>query len=576
MKKIVTPGDSRFKEIIEANNYYVDKTMLIHDLIAKRELYALITRPRRFGKTLNQDMLAEFFDIRYKNEHLFKDLAISQHPEIIEKYCSKYPVIFMTFNKCESLTFAGFKIKYKSMISDIYKGYKHIRQKLDAKDKQYFDAVVNEKLNVKKATPNESEEATKSDGFEAYATTLAKLSDFLYQYYEKKIVILIDEYDVPINKGFTESYFKEIVDFIKGLFIDGLKNNKNVQLSVLTGCLRVSKESVFTGFNNLSVYSVLNSEYASYYGFTQAEVNEMANHFEIKDKLADIKAWYDGYNFGGVEIYNPWSISKYIKADSDEFIAYWVNTSSNTQLKELIAKGDEDFKESLKPLLTDGMIEKPLNMDVDYNSLYSNPDNIYAFLLSAGYLKAVDSRLDDDEDFIYKLAIPNKEIVREFKKLLTNLSKEFINKRSYNNLVRAITESDVETFEGILTTALQGVSFFDTEKSQEENPYHLFIFGTLFERDNDYVTLSNRESGNGRYDITLKSKHEKKAVIIELKRAYSEKTNLKELAAKAIKQVNDCRYKAGLQYEGYDDILVYGVSFYKKQCCIVLETEKLQ
>ena len=239
----------------------------------------------------------------------------------------------------------------------------------------------------------------------------------------------------------------------------------------------------------------------------------------------------------------------------------------------MIVRGDEEFRDSIKPLLVEGFIEKPLNMDVDYNVLYTNPDNIYAFLLSAGYLKAteIDQDDDDERDFLYTLSMPNKEVSREFKKLITQLSRDFINKNDYNTLVKAIVESGVEAFEAILSEALQGVSFFDTDQAKAENPYHLFIFGTLFERDNKYVTLSNRESGKSRYDITLKNKHEKKAVIIELKRAYSDKIDLEKLAYKAIEQVNSRGYKDGLKYEGYDDIKVYGISLYKKQCRVVLE-----
>ena len=570
VKKVIVPGDSSFKSIIEDNKYYVDKTMLIHDLIIKQEMYALVTRPRRFGKTLNQVMLRDFFDVRHDNRHLFKDLSINNHPDIMDKHCNQHPTIFMTFNECESLTLDGFKTRYKEMISDVYKGYKHIREKLDASDKKYFDDVVNEKLDLKRDYDTE-DKTLQLDGFDAYKASLRKLSDFLYQYYDKKIVILIDEYDVPINKGFMENYFKEIVDFFKSLFVSSLKNNENIQLAVLTGCLRISKESVFTGLNNLNVYSVLNPEYAKYYGFTQEEVNEMAKYFNLEDKLDNIKLWYDGYNFGGVEIYNPWSICKYVSAISKNFISYWVNTSNNDQLKELIVKGGEDFRNSIKPLLAGGYIEKTLNMDVDYKTLYKRDNNIYAFLVSAGYLKATQLEKRERRKLLYKLELPNEEIVDVFSDLMDELADEFIDDSSYNALTRSIIESDVETFEGILNMSLQGVSFFDTESSEAENPYHLFIFGKLFERDNNYVTLSNRESGNGRYDIILKNNNGNSAIIIELKRAYSNKTDLEELAHKAIKQINEKGYKEGLKYEGYDDIKIYGVALYKKQCRVVLE-----
>ena len=544
--------------------------MLIHELVTNQEMYALITRPRRFGKTINQLMLRDFFDIKNDNRPLFQNLTINKYPEIMDKYCHNYPVIFMTFNECEALTFAGFKSTYRSIISDIYQSHQCVRESLSKQDKKYFDEVVSKELGIK-TTINATNQGQQLDQFDEYKSSLRKLSDFLYQHYGKKVVILIDEYDVPINKGFMEGYFKEIVDFVKGLFISGLKNNENVQLSVLTGCLRVSKESVFTGFNNLNVYSVLSARYAKHYGFTQAEVNEMTNHFDIEDKLDNIKAWYDGYNFGGVEIYNPWSISKYIDVGNGVFEPYWVNTSSNDQLRELIVKGGENFKNSIALLIAGGNIEKPLMMDVDYGSIYNDSNVIYAFLVSAGYLKATQLEKRENRKILYKLEFPNEEIIDVFSDLMKQLSASFVDESGYNALVQAIIESDVETFEGILTTAVQGISFFDTSESQAETPYHLFIFGTLFDRDNAYVTLSNRESGNGRYDITLKSKHESKAVIIELKRSYNEKTDLEKLARKAIEQVNKRGYKAGLIYEGYRDILVYGVAFYKKQCRVVLE-----
>ena len=555
---LAIPESADFKRLAGKGNFYVDKTLFIKDLLEQEKFLSLFTRPRRFGKTMNQKMLRAFFDRKEDNHHLFKNLLIGQYPHLIQTHCNQHPVIFLSFNEVEKSTYEGFKIAIKNTMSKLYREHENIQKSLSYQDAVDFQKVLNKTLD-----------------WEEYDRTLSMLQDLLYRHYQKKVVILIDEYDVPLQKAFynttsENNYFNHVLDFFRTFYVTALKNNEEqVLLATLTGCLRISKESLFTGLNNLNVYSVLTPRFGEYFGFTPVEVIESLHKFEASQQIADVESWYDGYQFGGVEIYNPYSVSKFLQLKEQNPAAYWVNTASNDLLKDLFSYlENDDLRKEIEYLKNGGVIEKVLEENISFQDLYTDEDMIFSFLVASGYLKAIPTGKSE----VFKLKIPNREVEKAYEKLSKSLLKGFLSNSKSTALIQAILSGSVRTFEKILNNALLKTSSLDIAKTYEENSYHMYLLGLLFQYNENYTTLSNRESGYGRYDICVMEKSGETAIILELKRALDETDDLQKLCEQALNQTTIKSYESDLLEQGYKDIKIYGIGFKGKSCKVMLQT----
>ncbi|MCI5727859.1 MAG: ATP-binding protein [Clostridium sp.] len=548
-------GVDSFEKLINNNYYYVDKTLLIKELLDKKEDVNLFTRPRRFGKTLNLSMLQYFFEKSDKdNAYLFDGLEIMKAGEKYLEHMGQYPTINLSLKSAKQPNFdRAFKC-IKEEISKEYRRHKEILQGESLSDalKKKFQDICDEK-----------------GGEDEYCKSLQFLSECLEKYYDKKIIILIDEYDVPLENSFFEGFYSIMVNFIRSLFESALKSNSSLQFAVITGCLRISKESIFTGLNNLNIISILNNNYSEYFGFTQEEVNAILKYYKKEDKEEIVKKWYNGYVFGESNVYNPWSVIKYLYdaiASKHAFpLSYWANTSSNSIVKSLIEKADLSTKMEIENLIAGNTIEKPIHEDITYDEIYKTTENMWNFMFFTGYLKKVDERFDKETKQIYvTLKIPNEEVDYIFRYKVLDWFKEKIKAKDLSVLYNAIMEGNAEVFQKNLGKLLrESISFNDAY----ENFYHGFLVGVLM-NISDYIVKSIRECGSGRSDIYIKSPSVlEKAVIIELKVA----DNVKELGKKcdeALEQIDKKGYEEELRTEGYEDITKYGIAFYRKDCMV--------
>ena len=548
-------GVDSFEKLINNNYYYVDKTLLIKELLDKKEVVNLFTRPRGFGKTLNLSMLKYFFEKSDKdNSYLFEGLEIMKAGEKYLEHMGQYPIINLSLKSAKQPNFdRAFKC-IKEEISKEYRRYKEILQ-----GEALSDAMMKKFQDI----------CDEKGGEDEYCKSLQFLSECLEKYYDKKIIILIDEYDVPLENSFFEGFYSIMVNFIRSLFESALKSNSSLQFAVITGCLRISKESIFTGLNNLNIISILNNNYSEYFGFTQEEVNSILKYYKKEDKKEIVKKWYNGYVFGESNVYNPWSVIKYLYdaiASKNAFpLSYWANTSSNSIVKSLIEKADLSTKMEIENLISGKTIEKPIHEDITYDEIYKTTENMWNFMFFTGYLKKVDERFDKETKQIYvTLKIPNEEVDYIFRYKVLDWFKEKIKAKDLSVLYDAIMEGNVEVFQKNLGKLLrESISFNDAY----ENFYHGFLVGVLM-NISDYIVKSNRESGSGRSDIYIKSPSVlEKAVIIELKVA----DNVKELGKKcdeALEQIDKKGYEEELRTEGYEDITKYGIAFYRKDCMV--------
>jgi len=546
-------GVDSFEKMIKNGYYYIDKTLLIKELLDNKGDVNLFTRPRRFGKTLNISMLQYFFENNNKdNSYLFEGLKIMNQGENYTKHLGQYPVINLSLKSAKQ---PDFDLAYTSIARRIAEEYK--RHEYILKDEK----LINEKDRFMKIL---KEEGTEKD----YIDSIYFLSNCLEKYYDKKVIILIDEYDVPLENSYFRGFYTEMVDFIRALFESALKTNDSLEFAVITGCLRISKESIFTGLNNLEIISILNEYYSEHFGFVHEEVKKILEHYGLSSKETLVKEWYDGYIFGDSEVYNPWSVIKIVK-DLYKNIntlpsSYWANTSSNSIVKSLIEKADLTTREEIENLIAGGTIEKPIHEDITYDEIYINMDNLWSFMFFTGYLKKVNERMDDTNQKLSTLKIPNEEIRYIFRYKVLDWFNEKIKVKDLSKMYNAILEGDTETFEIELVTLLQeSISFNDAY----ENFYYGFLVGTLMNMK-DYIIKSNRESGNGRSDILIRYPNRRgKAVIIEIKVA-KEISKLEAKCDEALKQIEDKIYDSPLVQDGYKDIIKYGIAFYKKDCMI--------
>lgn len=548
MNKPLPIGVDDFKKLIDKGYYFVDKSLYIKDLLDMQSEVTLITRPRRFGKTLNMSMLKYFFEkTEEDNSYLFKGLKIMNESQKYLDCIGKYPVISLSLKAAKQPTFSMAYDKIVEIISEEFNSHKEVLSFHDLLEyeKERFRNIMEGKGSI-------------SD----YNTSLKFLARSLEKCYRKKVIILIDEYDVPLENAFFEGFYKEMIDFIRSLFESALKSNESLEFAVVTGCLRISKESIFTGLNNLNVCSILDVNYRKFFGFTEDEVFAICKDYDITDKYKDIKKWYDGYNFSDMEVYNPWSLMKYIsdlRLDKNKFpLSYWANTSSNSIVRTLIERADKTTKSEIESLMKGESITKEVHLDVTYDDLYTTSDSLWNILLLTGYLKVTSY---NNETMCLK--IPNEEVKYIFKNKIIGCFRESIAKKDLTTFFNSLINGDTELLEKEIRNLLVNtISFHDSY----ENFYHGFMVGILLNMK-DYIIKSNRESGDGRGDIFITNPEEDIAIIIELKVA----DRLKDLDSKckeALKQIDNKNYDIELIEEGYEKIIKYGISFFKKKCRI--------
>lgn len=550
-------GVDDFKKLRENCFYYVDKSLFIKDILDRRGEVNVFTRPRRFGKTLTLSMLKYYFEQKIDsqdNSPLFHGLEIMNAGEKYTRQMQQYPVIYLSLKSSKQ---PNYEMAYENILDEIAEEFRRHNSALESaklleEEKERF-------VRFRK------QEASLSE----YTKALYFLTSCLKKVYGKNVIVLMDEYDVPLENAWFRGFYDQMVDFIRSLFESLLKTNENLEFSVITGCLRISKESIFTGLNNLDIISILNSDYAEYFGFTDLEVQKILSDFQITDKKQEIQDWYDGYLFGNTNVYNPWSVINYVKTTIREPNAwprpYWANTSSNDIVKKLVESADHMARQELEILISGETIEKPIHEDITYNDIDRSQDNLWNFLFFTGYLRKVKERFEVDTMYL-SLAIPNTEIRYLYKNTVMEWFNRKISQKNFSSLYQALMNKNTKAIEKELSKNLmETISFYN----YREDYYHGFTAG-LLKSINNCIVKSNRESGLGRSDIILLSpSYEGIAVILELKVADSI-TDLESLSEKARKQIEEKKYDAELRLDGYHTFFLYGIAFYKKICKVTV------
>ena len=556
-------GIENFQEIRQMGFYYIDKTKLIEQLLEQWGKVNLFTRPRRFGKTLNMSMLKYFFEIG-TDPTLFDGLYISQNQELCEEYMGKFPVIFLSLKGVDGLTFDSAKDRFIQLIGNEAQRFRFLldSDKLTEDDKNIYRALIS--LHDGKYRMEE----------EVFISAIKTLSRLLSIHYEKKTIILIDEYDVPLDKAFTHGYYNEMVSLVRGIFGEALKTNDFLQFSVLTGCLRVSKESIFTGLNNFKVLSITDVRFDEQFGFTDQEVLKLLDDYHLESHLTETKEWYDGYHFGDTDVYCPWDVINHVDrllGEPDaEPQSYWINTSGNGLVKRFIDKADKTTKNEIERLIAGETIEKSIRMELTYDEIDNSIDNLWSILFTTGYL----TQKGKSKGGIYQLLIPNKEVrevyiiqIQEwFKNTVLNDTKPV------KKLLKAFEDGDAKQIEKELTKILgTTISILDTKARKEEKEifYHGILLG-LLRCESEWLIQSNVESGDGFVDILVEPEDPDAGMIMELKYAQNFQ-DLEKSCNKAMDQIHDRRYDERLRNEGRNDILAYGIAFCKKKCKVVVE-----
>ena len=549
-------GIDDFKKIREAGFYYVDKTKLIEQLLQSWGEVTLFTRPRRFGKTLNMSMLKSFFEIGAEKS-LFQGLYISEKEKLCAEYMGKYPVIFLSLKGVEGLHFADAQKMLMTIINNEVRRHYYLKtsDKLTVEDRKQFEKMLlNEDVNL--------------------VDSLRLLSQLLYLHYDQKVVILIDEYDVPLDKAFKNGYYQEMVSLIRGLFGQALKTNEFLQFAVLTGCLRVSKESIFTGLNNFEINSIVDIEHEEGFGFTDAEVMQMLKYYHCTERYSDIKEWYDGYHFGNADIYCPWDVINFVKkllTDSNaKPSAFWINSSGNDLVKLFVDKADQSTKDEIERLVAGESVTKRIRLDLTYDEIENSIDNVWSVLFTTGYL----TNIGNPESGVYELVIPNREVHEVFVLQIQEWFQRSVAKEeSMPEFSKAILEADAEGLQKQLNVIMSRmISVLDTKarEEQKENFYHGLLLGLLRGSNPDWLIKSNRESGDGYSDILIEPENPDAGIIIEVKYAASI-SGLDKACENAMAQIKNRRYDETLRENGRCDILAYGIAFHKKRCRVVCE-----
>ena len=539
----------------QSEYYYVDKTLLIKEFLDQKPLVSLFTRPRRFGKTLNMDMLRVFFEVSEEDtSRYFTDKAIWKCGEEYRSHQGKYPVIFLTFKDVKFGTWEATIDKIKGLLQEEYGRHQELTNsdKLSKYEKDYFAKIL-------EGTANEVE----------LSSALERLSKMLSAHYGKAPIIIIDEYDTPIQEGYSKDFYEEIIGFMRNFFSGAFKDNKNLSYGFLTGILRIAQESIFSGLNNLMVNSVMDEAYDSFFGFTSEEVREMLNYYGVSEKEGELKDWYDGYSFGSEEIYNPWSVINYISKGCIPQ-AYWANTGKNEVLEDVLKAATDDITERLYSLLQGESVIARIDQNVVYRSLAEDPANIYSLLLVAGYLKAPKKELQADGSYLCEVSIPNREIAAVYKsEILSHLLQVgAITRTTANKIAESLYANDYKKLQKAIGEYMdKSISFYD---AGAEGFYHGLVLGLIALMDNQYKIKSNRESGDGRYDISLIPREERyPGIIMELKwKKDLSAEELEGLADEALAQMDSMRYDAEMKEDGINDILKFGIAFSGKKVSV--------
>lgn len=541
--KLLPTGIENFKTMIDKSAYYVDKTNFIEDVL--NEQVVSYTRPRRFGKTLNMSMLYYFFSIKEKeNAYLFDGLNISKNKEAL-KHQNKYPTIFISFKEMKNLTFDAQISSFSNVI------YELLEKNLEILSSDQLSDTTKDILNKLH---------NRSSSIEDLKISLRVITNALYTYYQQKVIVLIDEYDVPLQAAYQNNYYEEMVEFLRSVFSSALKTNDALEKGVMTGCLRISKESIFTGLNNFTAYSVLNNISSEFFGFTELEVKQLLKDYNLSEKMDEVKEWYDGYQFGNKEIYNPWSTLMYVKNITQDVsfkpISFWANTSGNDIVVKYIQNGDKKLRKEFDVLMNGQSLVKYIKSELTYREM-DNINNIYSFLLLTGYLKVIKDRGENQ----YELVIPNKEVYEIYKQSFMSYFEDYTASKK-NELYQELVDGDAKKVNLLLNDILlRSISYFDNQESF----YHGFLVGLL----NDYEVVSNKESGNGRFDVcVLPENILGTVVLIECKHSISE-DDLIDDAKEGARQIVEKKYLEEHRFKKYENAIGYGMSFYKKQCYVV-------
>ena len=559
-------GIDDFKKLRQEGFYYVDKTALIEQLLNNWGEVNLFTRPRRFGKTLNMSMLKAFFEIG-ADRSLFEDLYITKNEKLCAEYMGKYPVVFITLKGVEGLSFDNAKRKFIGILAAEANKHSALADssKLSDDDKRRYQAL--------KSLQN----GTYVMDDDTLYKSLKTLSELLYKHYNQKAVILIDEYDVPLDKAFQNGYYREMVSLIRDMFGNALKTNEYLQFAVLTGCLRISKESIFAGLNNLRVHSITNPKFDEQFGFTDDDVKNLLKFYNIESRMGQTKEWYDGYHFGDADIYCPWDVINFVYDAKDNPNArpeaYWINTSSNGLVKRFINEADKSTRDEIERLVSGEYIEKHVRLELTYDEIDNTIDNLWSVLFATGYL----THCGVTEEGAYKLIIPNREVLEEYKLQIRDWFREIIrmDKEGLQPLWKAFKEGDSASVEDILNRIMsRTISVLDPKggETEKEKFYHALLAGILI-GNGEWGVASNKESGEGFADIIVETDDINHGLIIEIKSA-EKITELDKACERAMTQIHDRRYDEYLRNEGRNDILAYGIAFYKKRCRVVAEKLK--
>ena len=554
-------GIDDFRKIRECGFYYVDKTKLVEQLMQNWGEVNLFTRPRRFGKTLNMSMLRSFFEIG-TDKSLFDGLYISRNKELCDMHMGKYPVISITLKGIEGMTFEEARNMLKIILKNEARRHYYLKNsdRLTDDDKQQYEQIL---LGTSENT----------------ADSLRLLSQLLFLHYDKKVVILIDEYAVPLDKAFQNGYYSEMTSLIRGILGQALKTNDYLQFADLTGCLRISKESIFTGLNNFKVLSIADARFDEQFGFTDSEVRDILEEYGVSDKISEVKDWYDGYRFGKADVYCPWDVINYVdhlQADPNARPqAYWINSSGNGLVRRLINIADESTKDEIERLIAGETIEKAIRLELTYDEIDNSIDNIWSVLFTTGYLtNAGEIELPGGDGYGYRLVIPNKEVRQVF---VSQIQEWFRQTVTYDNgsvqdLCEAFMAGDADKIQSNLNMILiKTISVLDTKArdDQKENFYHGLLLGLLRSKP-DWRIKSNRESGDGFSDISIEPTIPEKGIVVEVK--YSNTiSGLDDACDRAMKQIRDRRYDEALREDGREDIIAYGIAFCRKRCKVVCE-----
>lgn len=544
-KRPLPIGISDFKTVIEENYYYADKTDMIGDILDDRAMVTLFTRPRRFGKTLNMSMMKYFFGIENteENKKLFDGLSISNKEYMKEQ--GQYPVIFISFRNIEEENWEDCYFEIKNIISRTYNEFEFLRGTLNQSELAEFDSIW---LKKEKAD---------------WKGSLKNLTRYLYKYYDrKKVVVLIDEYDTPIIQSYQEKYYKKLISFFKRFYGDVMKDNEYLQFGIMTGILRIAKEGIFSGLNNLKVNTIFSEKYSEYYGLTEEEVLEAVKYYDMEYEMQDIRKWYDGYQFGKSEVYNPWSIINFL--NERELKAYWIGVSGNSMINDLLSKGDRHIVENLEKLFNEEIIYKAVR---DYTEYKFDSSDIWELFLYSGYLTIAGEKQGEE----YPLRLPNKEIQSFFRKIF--IEKFIGNYDKFLHIIRNLKDGKIEEFaEGLEEEILSSLSYFDI--GRDEKYYKIFLIGIFITLSNDYIRLSERETGTGRADLILEPKNkENPAYIFEFKVAEDEK-ELENYAVEGFYQIKEKQYDVELKNRGINEIIYVGLAFHRKELKMKYEKRK--